>query len=93
VGEAAVYDISALVRCPAGRLPLDLGKGYPAGHAASWDPEASLKKVRWDFGDGARETGTAVRHVYENAGRYTVHVTVTGPQGGEHVLEFAAVAE
>jgi TolA-binding protein len=36
---------------------------------------------RWDFGDGQTATGTDVEHVYLALGRYSVRMTVGGPQG------------
>ena len=35
----------------------------------------------WDFGDGGSSTSQSPSHTYQDAGTYTVEITVTGPDG------------
>jgi len=37
----------------------------------------------WDFGDGQNSTNANPSHTYQNAGSYTVKLTVTGPEGSD----------
>ena len=41
------------------------------------DDEYEQLRFRWDFGDGIHSTQHNDRHQYDNAGRYTVNLTVT----------------
>lgn len=47
----------------------------------SRDPDGSIARYDWDFGDGGSGTGGVATHVYNAAGRYTVALTVTDNQG------------
>jgi PKD repeat protein len=42
----------------------------------SADPDGSIAKATWDFGDGATGSGTNVWHMFADAGTYTVTLTV-----------------
>ncbi len=44
------------------------------GDVTSWD---------WDFGDGGTSTDQNPVYQYQNAGNYTVSLTVTGPEGSD----------
>lgn len=46
----------------------------------STDPDGSIAKYEWNFGDGQTGTGANVDHHYE-PGTYTVKLTVTDSQG------------
>lgn len=46
--------------------------------AAASSPEAPILTSHWDFGDGSSMDGVTVQHAFTHAGRYDVHVTVTG---------------
>jgi PKD repeat protein len=53
---------------------------------ASSDADGSIREYRWDFGDGTRFTGgpvdgVQVRHTYEQAGTFTIRLTVTDDDG------------
>ena len=43
----------------------------------SSDPDGSIVKYEWDFGDGVTGTGQTATHGYTSAGSYTVTLTVT----------------
>lgn len=41
----------------------------------------TITSATWDFGDGTTSSELSPSHIYENAGDYTVTVTVIGPNG------------
>jgi PKD repeat protein len=45
--------------------------------SGSYDPDGSVVRYEWDFGDGQTGTGVEVRHQYAAGGRYQVRLTVT----------------
>jgi len=47
----------------------------------SFDPDGDIVSYFWDFGDDTNATGMTVDHVYEEAGNYTVTLTVTDDDG------------
>jgi len=56
VGEARTFDALEVVHVPAGRLPVNISEQYPAGLSLPFDPNRSIRRVEWDFGDGQRVT-------------------------------------
>jgi PKD repeat protein len=44
----------------------------------------SITSYSWNFGDGGNSTAQNPSHTYNNAGTYSVELTVTGP-GGNHI--------
>ena len=44
------------------------------------EPGTALS-YEWDFGDGSKATGKTVEHIYDEIGRYTTKLTVTGAGG------------
>ncbi|BCH23264.1 PKD domain-containing protein [Mesorhizobium sp. L-8-3] len=44
--------------------------------AASSDPDGTIVSYLWDFGDGGRAAGPAVRHAFHRAGDYQVRLSV-----------------
>lgn len=51
---------------------------------SSYDPDGNILFYRWDFGDGTFSYGATRIHSYARAGVYTVMLTVTDNDGGEH---------
>jgi uncharacterized delta-60 repeat protein len=49
--------------------------------SASSDPDGGVAAYSWDFGDGGRGSGARPSHVYQQAGDYTVRLTVTDDKG------------
>jgi len=45
--------------------------------STSYDPDGTITRYEWDFGDGANATGVVVNHIYTVPGDYTVNLTVT----------------
>ena len=57
------------------------GKVIQFNASESYDPDGHIVKYFWDFGDGTNETGMIVDHAYDEAGNYTVTLTVTDDDG------------
>lgn len=55
--------------------------------SASSDPDGEIVRWLWDFGDGAGGEGQTVSHEYEQAGSFTVRLTVTDEQGAQGTAE------
>jgi PKD repeat protein len=49
--------------------------------SGSYDPDGSIESYFWDFGDGTNATGMTVEHAFDEAGNYTVILTVTDDDG------------
>jgi outer membrane protein assembly factor BamB/PKD repeat protein len=47
----------------------------------SYDLDGEIVSYEWDFGDGIREMGVVVSHLYPGPGNYTVTLTVTDNDG------------
>jgi len=50
--------------------------------STSTDPDGDELTHRWEFGDGKTSSSTNPSHTYEEAGTYTVRLTVTDGNGG-----------
>jgi len=48
---------------------------------ASFDPDGTIVKYAWDFGDGNKGTGANINQTYTLAGDYTVRLTVVDDHG------------
>ncbi len=51
--------------------------------SASEDSDGSIEAYNWDFGDGETDEGVQVEHTYEEAGIYTVTLTLEDDAGDE----------
>lgn len=49
--------------------------------SSSNDPDGSIAKYEWDFGDGSKGSGRFAAHVYNRGGSYTVTLFVTDNDG------------
>jgi PKD repeat protein len=49
--------------------------------SASSSPDGAIVSYDWDFGDGEKDTGAIVSHVYEDKGVYEVTLVVTDSSG------------
>lgn len=63
--------------------------------SSSNDPDGTIVKYEWDFGDGYTADGVQVIHAYAEAGEHTVTLTVTDNDGltGSTKLSFIVKAE
>lgn len=52
----------------------------------STDPDGSVAKYVWDFGDGSTGTGQVVNHAYASGSSYDVKLVVTDDQGATGAL-------
>lgn len=61
----------------------------------SYDPDGTIVRYVWEFGDGKRAFGMNVTHRYELPGRYTVTLTVIDDGGlvGSTSMEVLVVSE
>src|SRR2546423_15603844 len=74
---AAISDIGQTV----------VGQPISLDGSASFDPTnaSNILNYAWDFGDGATATGATVNHTYNNAGTYTLTLTVHSAIGSRQV--------
>ena len=56
------------------------------------DPDDATATYSWRFGDGTQASGASVTHVYEEAGTYTVVLTVTDSDGQASAKQRVTVA-
>lgn len=57
------------------------GESISFSSAGSTDSDGSIASYAWSFGDGASSASANPSHVYQNAGTYTVSLTVTDNEG------------
>jgi PKD repeat protein len=50
-----------------------------------------IVSTTWHFGDGQASTDLNPRHTYAQPGRYTVTLTVAGPDGTDSLIQLNAV--
>ena len=64
--------------------PTKTAKGQPVHFdaTASNDPDGSISKYEWTFGDGASATGVQTDHSYNSDGNFTATLKVTDNKGG-----------
>jgi len=60
-----------------------IGETVKFDGSSSHDPDGSIKKWDWDFGDGASGSGKTVEHAYNEEGQYKVCLTVKDNGGAE----------
>ncbi|HUU27712.1 MAG TPA: PKD domain-containing protein [archaeon] len=54
--------------------------------SGSSDADGSISTYTWDFGDNTTGSGVTVSHTFDNAGSYTVTLTVTDNEGAAGTL-------
>ena len=62
-------------------MAISIGQAVSFDASASSDPDGSIARYEWDFGDGTTASGVTVSHTYIRAGNYVVTLTVTDNQG------------
>ena len=80
---AAISDIGQTV----------VGQPISLDGSASFDPTNASNALNyaWDFGDGATATGATVNHTYNNAGTYTLTLTVHSAIGSRQVSKVLTI--
>ena len=61
--------------------------------SGSYDPDGSIESYFWDFGDGTNATGITVEHAFDEAGNYTVILTVTDDDGASSTHDATKTVE
>lgn len=51
--------------------------------SASRDPDGTIARYRWEFGDGSQGDGPIVEHTFSRSGRFPVRLRVTDDRGGQ----------
>ncbi len=80
-GEPFTLDVFQWVRSPAGRLPVSLEPPFVQGTGHSLVLPETIKKVRWEFGDGGKSSEHTSSHAYAAPGNYTLTLSVTDSTG------------
>lgn len=92
--EAGYFDqdtIKVVVQDPDNKKPVakaggdkivEIGQKVKFNAGESTD-DVGIKKYEWDFGDGMKDEGEKVRHIYLKPGRYKVKLTVTDLAGNK----------
>ncbi len=80
-GEPVPLDLGHWVRSPAGRLPVSLEPFFEQGMGVSLITPDTVKKLRWDFGDGSHSKERVLQHTYQSPGHYTLTLSVTDGTG------------
>jgi hypothetical protein len=65
----------------AGFVSVVSGLSVAVDASGSLDPDGSIERYDWDFGDGSSGLGVTAEHTYGAAGSYTVRLTVTDDRG------------
>jgi len=66
---------------PGGPYEAAAGEEITFDGSASSDSDGTIAQYDWDFGDGSTGTGETAVHSYDQAGTYTVTLTVTDDAG------------
>jgi PKD repeat protein len=66
---------------PAGPYTGTVGHPVQCNGSGSHDPDGSIARYVWDFGDGTSASTMSPTHVYTTAGTYTLRLTVTDDNG------------
>ncbi|GAC1439299.1 MAG: hypothetical protein NVSMB51_17050 [Solirubrobacteraceae bacterium] len=64
--------------------PAPAGRPTAFDGSASSDPDGTVTRWSWNFGDGAAAAGSSVKHVYGHPGSYAVTLTVADNSGNTH---------
>jgi PKD repeat protein len=74
--------------------PVVVGETVTFNATMSYDPDGTIAKYQWAFGDGVEGTGETVTHIYSAADNYTVTLKVVDDNGiGRTAVNFVFVDE
>ncbi len=79
---------SLTVSPTTGAAPLSI----VASGEASTDPDGTIAKYAWKFGDGSQASGARTQHTYATVGEFQVELTVTDNQGASSSATTSVVA-
>ncbi|NOU50925.1 PKD domain-containing protein [Pseudoalteromonas sp. JBTF-M23] len=79
--ELAMGENTAPVAKVNGPYSGNAGEAIAFSSEGSSDAEGEIASYQWDFGDGNQSAQANPSHIYDNAGEYTVTLTVTDSQG------------
>ncbi len=85
LGQSGETKVGITVNEPAKNPPVAIIAGPTSGQvgdrlafsAKDSHGDSPIKRYEWDFGDGQTAVGEDVTHIYQQAGQYTVLLTVT----------------
>jgi PKD repeat protein len=77
------------VSLPGNDTNATVGKAVWFNGADSYDPDGSIVRYDWSFGDGTVEQGEAMMHVYDMPGIYNVTLKVTDDSGSNATASMA----
>ena len=80
--EEIIFNVLDVIQSPVGQLPIDLPPYFSHGDSVSYRP-TSIKKVRWEFGDGKQSRDEEVGYTYKKPGDYLATLTITDNAGRE----------
>ncbi len=60
--------------------------GMTVQFSIQYSGDLSVREVNWDFGDGTKDSGSSVSHLYITSGTYLVQAQVTLGQGESECL-------
>ncbi|WP_323675501.1 S8 family serine peptidase [Halorubellus sp. PRR65] len=81
------------VSIDAGATTIPVGAEVEFDGSASSDSDGSIESYAWDFGDGTTDTTATVMHAYDQAGEYTVSLTVTDDDGASSTKSLDVTVE
>jgi len=77
-GTSGNYPIASFTASPLqGDVPLEVN--FDASD--SYDPDGYIVSYQWEFGDGEKDSGKIVTHVYQNEGVYYAKLIITDNDG------------
>ena len=56
---------------------ITLGQSVAVNAQNSFDPDGSINRYNWNFGDGNADSGLTAEHIYQSAGNYRITLTIT----------------
>ena len=82
-GSPEQYNALEVVVTPTGRLPVAISTArdtgsvlFPAGHGVPYSTEATIRRARWEFGDGGRSNGVSTQYTHKTPGRYPITLSI-----------------
>ena len=71
----------------------NVGENISFNATNSFDPDGYIISWIWDFGDGSKETGEVINHIYSQKGEYKITLEVSDNNGSIDFYETTAIIE